>query len=179
MQTPRDYTLPPLEGSDPAVGHMLAAFQDARERTLRAIENMPPGALDARPIAGHNTIGTLLYHVAGVEASWVYEDVLGLTDFPPEVNTLFPYDMRDEQGLLYALAGNPLDYYLDLLAAVRERAIEVYRAMTAEDFRRPRFVPNDRGGYNVTPEWALYHLMQHEAEHRGQIQSMLDAINAR
>jgi uncharacterized damage-inducible protein DinB len=24
-------------------------------------------------------------------------------------------------------------------------------------------------GYDVTPEWVVHHLMQHEAEHRGQI----------
>ena len=179
MQTPRDYTLPPLEGSDPAVGHMLAAFQDARARTLKAISDLPPGALDAQPAAGNNTIGTLLYHIALVEASWVYEDVLGLTGYPPDILALFPYDSRDEQGLLYALQGEPLDYYLGRLSNVRERAIEVYRGMSAEDFRTPRHVTVEDGSYNVTPEWALYHLMQHEAEHRGQIQSMLDAINAR
>jgi uncharacterized damage-inducible protein DinB len=105
--------------------------------------------------------------------------VLGLTEYPPDVLALFPYDSRDEQGLLYALQGEPLDYYLDRLAAVRERAIEVDRGMTVDDFRRARYVTVEDGAYNVTPEWVLYHLMQHEAEHRGQIQSLLDAVNAR
>lgn len=178
MQSPRDYTLPPLEGCDQAIGPVLAAFQDARARTLKAIADLPPGALDAQPTAGHNTIGTLLYHVALVEASWVYEDVLGLTEYPADILALFPYDSRDEQGLLYALRDEPLEYYLDRLANVRERALDVYRAMIVEDFRRPRYVAVEDGSYNVTPEWALYHLMQHEAEHRGQIQSMLDAIKA-
>ena len=178
MTNPLDYTLPALEGCDPTIGPVLAAFQDARARTLKTLATLPPGALDSQPAAGHNTIGTLLYHVALVEASWVYEDVLGLTEYPPDVLALFPYDSRDEQGLLYALQGEPLDYYLDRLAAVRERAIEVYRGMTVDDFRRPRYVTVEDGAYNVTPEWALYHLMQHEAEHRGQIQSLLDAVNA-
>jgi uncharacterized damage-inducible protein DinB len=177
MQTPRDYTLPPLEGCDPAIGPVLAAFQDSRERTMKAISNMPPGALDVQPGAGHNTIGMLLYHIPAAEASWLYEDVLG-GDFPPDVAALFPYDMRDEQGLLPALQGQSLDSYLARLAYIRERAIATYRAMSVDDFRRPRFISFDTGAYNVTPEWALYHLMQHEAEHRGQIQSILDAINA-
>lgn len=176
MQTPLDYTLPPLEGCDPTIGHVLAAFQDARARTLKTLAGLPPGALDARPAAGHNTIGALLYHIALVEASWVYEDVLGMTEYPPDLAALFPHDSRDEQGLLSALHGEPLDYYLDRLAAVRERAIGVYRAMTVDDFRRPRYVQVEEDAYNVTPEWALYHLMQHEAEHRGQIQSLLDVL---
>jgi uncharacterized damage-inducible protein DinB len=38
--------------------------------------------------------------------------------------------------------------------------------MTVAEFRRPRPV----NFYLVTPEWVLHHLMQHEAEHRGQIE---------
>jgi uncharacterized damage-inducible protein DinB len=37
--------------------------------------------------------------------------------------------------------------------------------MTLQDFRRPRQLPE----YDVTPEWILHHLMQHEAEHRGEM----------
>jgi uncharacterized damage-inducible protein DinB len=48
---------------------------------------------------------------------------------------------------------------------VRGLVLEVYQQMTLEDFRRVRSLPN----YDVTPEWVLHHLMQHEAEHRGQI----------
>jgi uncharacterized damage-inducible protein DinB len=179
MQTPRDYTLPPVEGCDPTIGPVLAALQDARARTLSTLDNLPPGALDAQPSAGTNTIGMLLYHIALVEASWVYEDILGQTDLPPDLVRYFPHDSRDEQGLLTALEGASLQTYLDRLAAVRVRALTIYCTMTPDDFRRPRYVEVEDGAYNVTPEWVLYHLMQHEAEHRGQIQSILDAINAR
>jgi uncharacterized damage-inducible protein DinB len=34
-----------------------------------------------------------------------------------------------------------------------------------DEFRRPRHLEQ----YDVTPQWVLHHLIQHEAEHRGQI----------
>ena len=37
--------------------------------------------------------------------------------------------------------------------------------MTREDFHRPRILER----YNVSPAWVIHHLIQHEAEHRGQI----------
>jgi uncharacterized damage-inducible protein DinB len=37
--------------------------------------------------------------------------------------------------------------------------------MDYADFRRLRHLPK----YDVSPEWVLHHLLQHEAEHRGQI----------
>lgn len=40
--------------------------------------------------------------------------------------------------------------------------------MTPADFHRGRAGED----YDITPEWALYHLMQHEAEHRGQIMEL-------
>jgi uncharacterized damage-inducible protein DinB len=41
----------------------------------------------------------------------------------------------------------------------------VYQQMDLAEFRRVRALP----AYDVTPEWVLHHLMQHEAEHRSQI----------
>jgi len=37
--------------------------------------------------------------------------------------------------------------------------------MNIHDFRRVRRLPD----YDVTPEWVLHHLTQHEAEHRSEI----------
>jgi uncharacterized damage-inducible protein DinB len=42
--------------------------------------------------------------------------------------------------------------------------------MDLADFRRIRSLPE----YDVTPEWVLHHLMQHEAEHRSQIGGLKD-----
>ena len=46
--------------------------------------------------------------------------------------------------------------------------------MTLDEFRRPRSLPQ----YDVTPEWVLHHLTQHEAEHRGHIQGLREIIEA-
>jgi uncharacterized damage-inducible protein DinB len=37
--------------------------------------------------------------------------------------------------------------------------------MSLQEFRRVRVLPD----YDVTPDYVLHHLMQHEAEHRGEI----------
>jgi uncharacterized damage-inducible protein DinB len=48
---------------------------------------------------------------------------------------------------------------------VRCHLLAAFGEMALAEFRRVREFPD----YNVTPEWVLHHLMQHEAEHRGQI----------
>ncbi len=37
--------------------------------------------------------------------------------------------------------------------------------MSLDDFRRARNLER----YDVTPAWVVHHLLQHEAEHRGEI----------
>ncbi|WP_256256362.1 DinB family protein [Paenibacillus sp. BC26] len=34
-----------------------------------------------------------------------------------------------------------------------------------------------RTHYDVTPEWAIYHLIEHESHHRGQIYQMVAIVN--
>jgi hypothetical protein len=45
--------------------------------------------------------------------------------------------------------------------------------MTAEDLHRVRTLPQ----YDVSPAWVLHHLSQHEAEHRGEIESILAGLS--
>jgi len=154
----------PLEAADPAIGRALWLFEDARRLTRRTLEGIDPQALDWLPADADNSIGTLLYHIAIIEADWLYVEVLE-QEFPPEVVKLFPYDVRDATGRLAPVTGRTLDEHDALLDAIRAQLLNAFRLMSIEDFRRVRQMPH----YDVTPEWVLHHLMQDEAEHRGQI----------
>jgi uncharacterized damage-inducible protein DinB len=146
------------------IGRWLWALQDSRARTLRELEGLSPAALDWLPPDGESSIGSVLYHIADIEADWLYVEVLERDD-PPEVKKLLPYPTRDEQGRLFEVQGLRLEQHLERLAAVRRLLLSVFEAMDLADFRRPRALES----YDVTPEWVLHHLMQHEAEHRSQV----------
>jgi uncharacterized damage-inducible protein DinB len=79
---------------------------------------------------------------------------------------LFHLDVRDDRGRLTAIPGMPLADHLRRLDVVRQHVLAEFRDMPPVEFRRPRHRPT----YRVTPEWVLHHLVQHEAEHRGQIE---------
>ncbi len=162
----------PLPSIAPEIGRALWMMEDTRNDTLQALRDLSPGALDALPEGAINTIGTLLYHTALVEASWLYEDSLE-QPIPSEWDPLFPVDSRDEQRILSKMQGFGLDTYLHRLAVVRERLLAEFGAMTIEEYRRVRRPAG--APYDVTPEWALHHLMQHEAEHRGHIQMLAES----
>jgi len=125
---------------------------------------MSPAVVNWLPPGNESGIGTVLYHIAIIEADWLYEEVL-VEPFPPQIVTLFPYEIRDTQGRLTQIEGFGLEEHLRRLETVRRLLLDVYQQMDLAEFRRVRSLPD----YDVTPEWVPHHLMQHEAEHRNQI----------
>lgn len=154
---------------EPAIGQWLWALQDARMRTMEELENVSQAIIDWLPATGESSIGTILYHIAVIETDWLYVEVLE-QEIPAEVMAHFPYSDRDEQGKLMQVSSVTLQEHLERLALVRQLLLDVFQTMTLAEFRRVRSLPH----YDVTPEWVLHHLMQHEAEHRSQIGSLRD-----
>jgi uncharacterized damage-inducible protein DinB len=154
------------EAAPPGVNPWLAALQDTRRRTLDALEGITDSAIDWTDEEG-SSIGSLLYHIAAIELDWLYAEILE-QDFPPDTAQLFPVDVRDADGKLMAMRGEMLDDYKRRLDRVRNYLIDALQAMAPAEFVRVRRLDH----YDVSPLWVLHHLMQHEAEHRGQIMAL-------
>jgi uncharacterized damage-inducible protein DinB len=152
-------------GYDPQVGLRIGAMEDTRRRTKEALEGVSPEVLNWAGVGNPNSIATLLYHIAAIEMDWLYIDILGQSNIPPEVTSLLPYDVRDDEGLLVAVQGASLRAHMDRFDATRKALLSELMGLRVGDLGTVRHLPD----YDVTPEWVLHHLMQHEAEHRGQI----------
>jgi DinB superfamily len=167
-------------GDDPEVGRWLAALEDGRRDTLRELDRVTPAMVDWYPDAPLNSIGTLLYHIALIEADWVATEILEAND-APELTALLPWADREEDGSagqerrLWRVEGQSLSDHLERLAAIRRWVLGRLRPMTSEDFHRVRAF--DR--YDVAPDWALHHILQHEAEHRSHIAWLRDTYPRR
>jgi len=155
---------------DPEVGRWLAALEDGRRDTLRELETVRPEMLDWRPDAPLNSIGTLLYHIALVETSWLLEDIFEGDPGPEWLPALLPFEDRDGTGRLIQVEGETIAEHLERLAAIRTYLLDRLRPMTADDFHRPRRLAD----YDAAPDWVIHHLLQHEAEHRSHVAWLRD-----
>jgi len=164
MSKRRINVVDPALSDEPAIGPWLWAFQDARMRTMEELVNVRHAECDGSPPDGDISIGSTLYHLAAIEADWLYAEVLE-QPFPLEVEQLFPYPIRDTAGRLTHVNGIRFQAHVQRLETVRHLLMGVFQRMNLAEFRRVRALPD----YDVTPEWVLHHLMQHEAEHRSQI----------
>ncbi len=151
--------------ANPLIARQLWLLQDTRRRTLEALEGINQLVLDWDYPPGQNAIGTLLYHIAAIEVDWLFVEIREQPDFLPEVHSLFPWDVRDSSGRLIVVQGLSLAEHLERLSQARIWLVETLAIMSLAEYQRPRHFEK----YDVTPEWVLHHLMQHEAEHRGEI----------
>ncbi len=166
-----------LAGYSLEVGAALWRLEDARSRTLRLLTEMPAQYVDGDDVetgdTTGNSIGTILYHLALIEADWLFAEILE-EPYSDEVNKLLPIDHRDQAGLLSLVQGQTLEQHLARLSAVRTILLDKLRGMTSDEFHRPRNLPS----YDVSPAWVLHHLAQHEAEHRGEMGSVIARLKA-
>ena len=137
---------------------------DCRLLTMDSIKNLRFDMLYWRRNNLDTNISDLLYHIAYVEADWLYTDVLE-RKIPEELTKHLSYSDRDSQGRLVHIGEEELESSLIRMDKVRTKLNGTYANMDMKEFRRLRHSEK----HDVSPEWVLHHLLQHEAEHRGQI----------
>lgn len=151
----------------PRVATWYSQMEEQRKRLFRMVEELDDGMLDFSPDERKiETIGTLLLHIAAVEWSWIFEDIEGRTmDFQRWKHAFALRPTVD----IPQLKGKTKDFYLDRLVKVRE---EVYQRLSKlNDHNLDQMVGSDQNKFSI--EWILFHILEHEALHIGQINLLL------
>jgi uncharacterized damage-inducible protein DinB len=157
-------------GLDPEIGRWLAAFEEVRRDTLAVLDEVAAGDVDRDLGDGGDSVGTLLYHVALVEVDWVFTDVLDQQDRIPR--DLFPHDDRVEDDHLTPVHGESLDHHLERLMRTRALVLGELRSMDASEYHLAR--PRER--FDVAADWVVFHLIDHEVEHRVRLSTLRDGF---
>ena len=157
-------------GGDAEIGRWLAALEEVRHDTMQVLREIPAEAVDRAPGDGGDTVGTVLYHVALVEVDWVFSDVLDEQDRIPR--DLFPFEDRVEDGHLMPVLGESMERHLERLADTRTLVLDVLGSMSPQDYHRAHV----RERFDVAADWVVFHLIDHEVEHRVRLSTLRDAL---
>lgn len=169
---PKIITCDPVEGYAPQVGRYVAQMTQVRDDLKREVEGLTIAQLDWHPGEQTESIGTLLLHLDAIEWSWINEDIFGTPsdDYPGEWSEAMPIRVGVPQ-----VQGRPLEWYLEKLNATREHTLETLRGFTDTDLSRlvgeAETEPGvERRSRLYTIDWIIWHIIQHEAAHVGQIE---------
>jgi uncharacterized damage-inducible protein DinB len=162
-------SIDPAAGFDPIIGLYVAQLDDVRARTKRYADGLTESQLAWHPNPKVESIGTLLLHIAAVEVSWIQEDI-GRKPMGEEWKIAFPIRFDIPQ-----VSDKRLEYFLDLLDSTRAATRDQLASLSDDDLARAVVSlesADDPDAPRYTIEWILYHLLEHEAHHTGQIAVM-------
>lgn len=176
MPTEVQRILEPRAGGDSLAAMFLWQLDDQSRRLTRDTRDATPEELSWQPAPGLNTIGMLLAHIAVAEVGWIDCGLHGREWGEPSVLPIrweeCGVPLAPEAGPPAMLAGKDLGYFDELLQRARKHTREAAEGLKDGDmamrFRIPAFWQPDTQ-FEATVGWVLYHLLEHQAAHYGQV----------
>ena len=164
---------------------LFVAQMDDQSRLLTAdLQGIGAPELAWQPAPGMNTIGMLLAHIAIVEVFWTQIGLLETTFRCQDVLGI----AREDDGIPLpaggrppaALAGQQLPFFLDLLERARAHTTTRTADLAVPDLDRlVQRRRENRPDEEFNKRWVLYHMLEHQAGHYGQILLMRHHYRAR
>jgi uncharacterized damage-inducible protein DinB len=133
----------------------LKRMQIGHEDIHKALEGLPPEALDWMPGPDTSTISVLIFHLTGAERYWIGD----IAAQDPS------HRDRDAEFKVHDVGIEALKKRLDDSLAYARKTLENF---TLQDLEAPRTVPRDNS--KTTVAGALLHALEHMTLHLGHIQ---------
>ncbi len=158
----------------------VAEITEVHAQIVRAASGLSAAQLAWQPAPGRNTPGMLLAHIAVAEVH--LGAVVLKAERDSDIHTVLGITMDDDGMPLppdgvppAAITGKPWPYFADLLERAlthtRSACLLLDDAMMAAEIVRP---PRPDGSVRVFDRrWGLHHMVEHAAQHLGQLKVLL------
>lgn len=154
------YAIQPPEDYSHDIGNMIVMLDNLKSRVENLVKNLNQEQTDFLIDNKANRIGALIYHLAATEAYY-------------QIYTFEKRQFNEEEKVQWELAlslgeeaqqkfqGKPIDYYLEIYNQVRAKTKELLKTKDDKWFSRKNGA--------MTNHWAWFHVMEHQANHMGQL----------
>lgn len=154
------YEVSPPEGYTHDIGNMVSMLDDLKGRVERLVVNLNQEQIDYLIDEDANRIGAVIYHLAATEAYYqiyTFEN----RQFNEQENEKWMTALSLGDKGREELKGKPIKFYLDIFDEVRAKTKELLITKDDNWFAK-------RNG-QMTNHWAWFHVMEHQANHMGQL----------
>jgi uncharacterized damage-inducible protein DinB len=157
------------------VAALVASLDEQSRKLLEDVKELSVEDLGWQPAPGMNTMGMLLAHIAVAEAHLTEvgllgkpdSDIAGMIGIPMEADGM---PLPEGGAPPEALRGKDLAFFAGLLSRARAHLKQAAAPLTDADLDRQVARKRPDGNQRVfNLRWVLYHALEHEAGHHGQI----------
>jgi uncharacterized damage-inducible protein DinB len=161
------HVLTPHPGLSTGIGYYLSGMEEVREQLIGAVKNIPDDVIGKPAFLGAHSIGGLVLHIGEAEWFWMQMVVSGhrLTE---EDKKAAYWDVLDDFDCVSARCYTT-QFCLQEIEKIRNQTRDVLFNYNDSDL--DRMISFERKGRQTehSLRWVLHHLIDHEAQHKGQI----------
>jgi uncharacterized damage-inducible protein DinB len=154
-------------GLSTGIGYYLSGMEEVRSQIVAAVKTIPDDLIGKPPFLGAHSIGGLVLHIGEAEWFWMQMVVSG-HELTEEDKQAPHWDVLDDVERV-ARNAYTTEFCLNEVQKIRNQTREVLFSYSDKDLER--IITHERKGitseYNL--RWILHHLIDHEAQHKGQI----------
>jgi len=161
-------TIKQEKGFTPKIGVVVCMLDDLKERVTNSVQDLNVAGTDFLLDENANRIGAMIYHLAATEKYYQLYTFEG-RDFNAD-ERMWDLAQRLGSNARENLKDKPISYYLDIWDEVRK---ETKRLLKTKD---DKWFDQKVNGGRMNNHWAWYHVMEHQANHMGQINMIVKRI---
>ena len=159
----------PEKGYSPHIGVVVQMLDDLKGRVTRSVVNLDQEGTDFLLDEGANRIGAMILHLAATEKYYQLYTFEGRGFNRAEQKEWGAAMDLGKRGR-EALQDKPISYYLDRWTEVRKETLRLLKTQDDDWFAAKV------KGSSMNNHWAWYHVMEHQANHMGQIRLIIGRL---
>jgi len=159
----------PESGYTTQIGNIVSMLNDLKRRVISSVTNLDQKETDFLLDEDANRVGALILHLAATEK---YYQIYTFENrgFNREEKLKWETALMLGDHARETIVDKPIEYYLEIWDEVRDKSLKLLKSKDDKWF-------NDKvKGSNMNNHWAWYHVMEHQANHMGQIRLIIKRI---
>ena len=159
----------PVKGYSTQIGNMVSMLEDLKGRVTNSVVNLPQEETDFLLDEDANRIGALILHLAATEKYYqlfTFEN----RQFNKEEKKKWETALNLGTNARASIKNKPIDYYLDTWNEIRKETLLLLKG------KDDKWFESNVGRTSMNNHWAWYHVMEHQANHMGQIRLIIKRI---
>jgi uncharacterized damage-inducible protein DinB len=161
------YTLNSATGVSTGIGFYLSGMEEVREQLREAVADMSDEQIGRPAIPGAHSPGALMLHIGEAEWWWMQCVVSGRKLTSEDRSAPYWDVLKDPEG--FAGKGYSAEFCLLEIAKIRGQTRDVLSSLSDDDLEHISSFERRGETHEHTLRWILHHLIDHEAQHKGQI----------
>jgi len=159
--------LNPHPGLSTGIGYYLAGMEEVRSQLVAAVKTIPDDLIGKPAFLGAHSIGALVLHIGEAEWFWM-QMVVGGHELTEEDKKAPCWDILDDvEGV--ARNGYTTEFCLQEAEKIRNQTRDLLFGYNDKDLERIITFARHEKTTEHNLRWILHHLIDHEAQHKGQI----------